>query len=205
MALSTYSEIKVAVADWLNRSDLLSHIPAFVALAEKRINRDVANLQLLGLERRATSTATGAYVGVPTGILSVKSVKLNTSPAQHLKYMPPDAINERFTDNGTNRPVAYTVIGDELKLAPAPDSSYEVEVIYCAKEAALSDTDTSNWFTANAPDLILYAALMEAEPFLKNDERLATWAQMYKSGLKSLEDSNNALRYPSSGLQTMPA
>ena len=43
MALTTYTELKAAIADWLNRSDLTSQIPDFITLAEAEMawtNRD---------------------------------------------------------------------------------------------------------------------------------------------------------------------
>ena len=39
MALGTFTELKDAIADWLDRSDLTARIPDFIALAEARINR----------------------------------------------------------------------------------------------------------------------------------------------------------------------
>ena len=39
MAITTYAELKTAVGDWLNRSDLDSVIPNFISLAEAQFNR----------------------------------------------------------------------------------------------------------------------------------------------------------------------
>jgi len=43
----------------------------------------------------------------------------------------------------------------------------------------LDDDNQDNWLTKYAPDALLYAVLLEATPFLKNDERIATWQAMY--------------------------
>ena len=40
MAITTFSELKTAVANWLDRSDLTDRIPEFIALAEARHRRD---------------------------------------------------------------------------------------------------------------------------------------------------------------------
>ena len=58
--------------------------------------------------------------------------------------------------------------------------------------------NTSNLFLANCPDLILYGALAESEPYLMNDERLATWSALYDRGLASLRASDDDGEYPSS-------
>jgi len=197
MALTTYSELKTAVASWLNRSDLTAQIPDFISLAEVRINRDVAKMNLVGLEKRATASTTSGddYLATPSRMLSVKSLKLNTNPVRVLKYMTPDSLSRLYTGS-TGVPKAYTVIGDEIKFGPAPDGVYTVEINYCAKETPLSSSNSSNWFMANTPDLLLYGALVEAEPFLKNDERIQVWSGMYSTGLDSLDTMNKSIGFP---------
>ena len=39
MAISTYAELKSAVATWINRSDLTIQIPDFISLTEANMNR----------------------------------------------------------------------------------------------------------------------------------------------------------------------
>ena len=53
MALSTYSELKTSVADWLNRSDLTSAVPDFISLAEAQVERRLRTRQMIV---RATAT-----------------------------------------------------------------------------------------------------------------------------------------------------
>ena len=46
MALTTYTGLKASIADFLNRDDLTSVIPDFVALAEAQINRDIRHWKM---------------------------------------------------------------------------------------------------------------------------------------------------------------
>jgi len=69
-------------------------------------------------------------------------------------------------------------------------------MLYYHKPARLSSTVSSNLWLANTPDLLLYAALGEAEPFLMNDERINTWAAMYDRGLNSLTKSDDEGEFP---------
>jgi hypothetical protein len=70
---------------------------------------------------------------------------------------------------------------------PTPDTGYTGELTYYGKITALSDSNTSNWLLSYAPDLYLYGALLEASPYLKDDERLATWGQLYTNSLGDIE------------------
>lgn len=63
--------------------------------------------------------------------------------------------------------------------APTPDDTYPFEVVYYEQPPLLDETTQTNWLTDHAPRLLLYAVLLEATPFLKNDARIPTWQAMY--------------------------
>ena len=88
-------------------------------------------------------------------------------------------------------------MGSEFQFAPIPDSTYTLRMVYYAAPDYLSSTVSSNVFLANCPDLLLYASLGEAEPYLMNDARITTWATLYDRGLDSLTQSNDAGENPS--------
>ena len=46
-------------------------------------------------------------------------------------------------------------------------------------DALLDESVQTNWITEYAPQLLLYGTLVEATPFLKNDERIPVWQSMY--------------------------
>ena len=61
-----------------------------------------------------------------------------------------------------------------------------MEILYYEQPALLGDDLQSNWLTEYAPDVLLYAALLEATPFLKNDERVPMWTGMYDRAAQAL-------------------
>jgi hypothetical protein len=85
--------------------------------------------------------------------------------------------------------------GAEFVLAPIPDTNYTISMLYYAKPEAMSDSNPSNVFMANAPDCLLYGALIEAEPFLMNDARLAVWSSLFTNATQSLNDSDDASEF----------
>jgi hypothetical protein len=72
-------------------------------------------------------------------------------------------------------------------IAPTPDTDATLEVIYYEQPRFLGDDFQTNWITEYAPDVLLYASLLEATPFLKNDERLQTWQGMYDRAAQALD------------------
>jgi hypothetical protein len=71
-------------------------------------------------------------------------------------------------------------------IVPTPDATYTAEILYYELPVLLDDTQQTNWLTEYAPNLLLYGALLEATPFLKNDERITTWQSYYQSAANAL-------------------
>ena len=204
MALGTFTELKDAVADWLDRSDLTARIPDFITLAEARLNRD---LRIRPMEVRSTMITTSGqrYFNLPGGYLQMRNIQLNTNPIMPLEYITPEMLDRLYGSDTTGKPRAYTLIGDEIQLAPIPDSDYTVEMAFYEKFSPLGDgtggTVTSNWLTTNAPDVLLYGSLLEAEPFIKNDERIALWLNAYNGAIRKLQDADDRDRHSGSAMR----
>ena len=204
MALGTFTELKDAIADWLDRSDLTDRIPDFITLAEARLNRD---LRIRPMEVRSSmeTTAGQRYFNLPGGYLQMRNMQINSNPITPLEYITPEMLDRLYGSDTTGKPKAYTLIGDEIQLAPIPDSTYTLEMAFYEKFTALGDgtsgTVTSNWLTTNAPDVLLYGALLEAEPFIKNDERIALWLNAFNSAIRKVQDADAKDRHSGSAMR----
>jgi hypothetical protein len=194
MSFASYSELKTTIANYLARSDLTTQIPDFIRLAEIRLQRDLRTRQML-VVATASTTGNDSTVGLPTDFLEMRDIHINTTPATTITYLSPNAFyaGARTTDIG--KPVNYTVLGAEIQLAPIPDTTYTLQMLYYAKPTALSDSNSSNVFLANYPDALLYAALGEAEPYLMNDARLQTWAALYDRSITAISTSDQSSEY----------
>ena len=186
MALDTFAGLKTTIADYLNRDDLTAIIPTFITLAEAKLNRKLRVRQML---KRATASVDSQYFAYPADWLQAKEFQLNTNPIVRLEFVT-EAYGDELKSNNyvaPGKPGYYTIIGTQLEVIPTPDATYTGELTYYAKIPALSDSNTSNWLLAYAPDLYLYGALTEATPYLKDDDRLGTWGQLYANSLSDIE------------------
>ena len=183
MSITTYAELQSSIADWLLRDDLTSVIPTFISLAEAKFNRRIRDYRMV---KRATAQVDTAYFAIPSDWQENIRFQLNTSPITTLEYVTPDqAAEEKRLYNSSGRPAFFTMIGDQFQIVPAPDSTYDAELTYYAKIPVLSASNTSNWLLEKAPDIYLYAALMEAAPYLDDDARVQVWGGMLEQGLGS--------------------
>ena len=200
MAFSNYSALRTTIASYLGRTDLTTMIPTFITLAEARLQRELRTRQLLK-SATATMAANDATVGLPADFLEMRDLYIQGNPRMPVTYLTPSAFTRDARADESGSPHYYTVIGSELLFAPIPDGQYVLEMLYYYKPVVLSDSNVSNAFLANYPDLLLYGSLAQAEPYLMNDARLATWASLYADTLNLIETSDEGSEYNGVPLQ----
>ncbi len=194
MSFTSYSDLQTTIAGYLARSDLTTQIPDFIRLAETRLRRDLRIRQML--KSVTTSTvAADSTVELPSDFLEVRDLVIDGSPPQPLNYASPSAFTRNTRTWESGKPLDYTVLANDFQLAPIPDAVYTVKMLYFAAPTFLSDSNTSNVFLANTPDVLLYGSLLEAEPYLMNDARINTWGTMFDRALASITRSDEQGQY----------
>lgn len=198
-AFTTYSDLQATIASYLARTDLTAMIPTFIQLAETRLRRELRLRTMLNVAT-TNNTANDSTIEMPADFLEMRDLHINTNPITVLKYNTPSVFYRNSFSTISGKPVQYTVLANDFQLAPIPDTVYEFQMLYYAAPAYLSNTNTSNVFLQTCPDLLLYASLGEAEPYLMNDDRLNTWASLYQRGVDAITISDNQGEYAGSPL-----
>lgn len=178
MAITTFSELKTAAANWLNRADLTSRIPEFIAMAEARMNRD-RRLRVIDSIARDTLSVSSQFTSLPSDFGQMINCEYQGDPVQPLTYATPQQMDSLRNAGFTGNPMHYSVLGNELEVVPVQSSAVTLGLVYFKRIVALSDSATSNWLLAAAPDIYLYATLSESAPFLHEDERVQVWESIY--------------------------
>jgi len=199
MAISTFTELKTAVDNWLARTDLAGRAPEFIALAEARMNREI---ETRSQETRITSTLTAGdeYVSLPNDVRRIRHVRLNTSPITNLSFMTPLAIDRAHSATGQAKPLNYSVIGTEIYFRPIPDDAYTAEIAYVASIEPLSDSVATNNILLRHPDIYLHGAVAEAFGFLMDPQRRAQHDALVLQGLKDIQDDEDRARFAGGAL-----
>lgn len=187
----TFTTLKQDVQRYLERGDTLAsdpivfeQIPRLINLAERRIARElkiqgfinVVTAQLLADNPVVTKPdrwrdTVSMFIG--TGTNNDTRSALFTRSYDYLRSYWPDATQ-------TGEPLFYSDYDyNHWLVAPTPDADYPIEILYYQLPPLLTEEAQTNWLTENAPEILLYATLLEATPFLKNDERIPVWQNMY--------------------------
>ena len=202
MAISNYSELQTAVANWLDRDDLTARIPEFIALAEARFNR-VLRLRSMEAKYTANTVASQRNLALPTGYIQMRNFQVNTNPLTTLSYVTPEIYDRLWGGSTSGTPKFYTILANEVSLGPIPASVQEGEMLFYKKFDNLSGSVATNWLITNAPDIYLYGSMLEAEPFIMNDERVPLWAAALERGVGDLQEQDNKDRHSGSALRVM--
>jgi len=204
--ISDYASLQTAVTEYLAREQdttLIARIPTFIQLAEAKFNRQLFVRQM---ETRSTTTVdTGStepeFISLPSDFQSMRRIRLSgVAGKPTLEFKSPAGLDEyRFSiDNIVEQPLFFTIFGDEIELAPTPNDDFVIEMVYRRNVPPLATNDT-NWLLTMAPDLYLYAALLESAPYIKEDGRIQTWALGFSSALNDLNQLSKVATIYNSG------
>jgi len=208
MAISNYINLQTSIADFLNRDDLTDVIPTFIDMAEGQINRDVRHWKM---ETVAMQSVIDDFVRLPTDWLETKNVQyypdINDSTKFHpLEYLSQNALDERKmnSENMIGEPQYYTFsvnLGTaQYILFPQPKarSDHKIVLSYLQK----LNLSSTNWLLTDYPDVYLYGSLIHAAIYLKDDERLALFSQMYGAAVQRVNAASQDAEYKHDRLRT---
>ena len=190
----TYDSLTYYVLQYLERSDqaTINAIPTFITLAEFEIAQEIKTLGQLQLVQSTMST-NNPNLAKPARWRKTVSINYtdssgNKNPVLLRKYEY--LINYSQSNSTTGPPLYYSDTSwDWWYLAPTPDQAYTFEVLYYERIQPLSSSNQTNWLTQNAPTAMLYGTLLQAMPFLKDDQR-QIFQQKYTEAIKSLKDED---------------
>lgn len=200
MSITTYSELKTSIANWLDRSDLTSVIPDFIMLAEKQMERTVRYHKMI---ERSSGALDSQYSAVPADWMETVRFSITDGNTSKIDQTSVSDLMDKRADglNKTGKPKFYAHVGETFELYPTPDQTYNIELVYYQSIPALSDSNTSNWLLTIAPDAYLYGALMQAAPYLGEDERVQVWNGLYVSAVSAINAVNERTRLSGTSLR----
>jgi len=198
MAITNYSELQSAAANWLNRADLTARIAEFIMLAEARLNRDLI-LRTMESNESVVTVIGSRFIALPAGFSEPLALFIErTSGREPLTFVS----NRMETVTSAGEPLYWSIDGSNIALDKPADAVYSL-TFKMLKTFALSDANPTNWLLTNYPDLYLAATLAEGFGYLMDDEALK-WVGRYQQTLAEVNQSEARSR-SLAALRTEPA
>lgn len=199
MALTTYTELKAAIATQLSRSDLTSYIVDAITLVEAKVNRV---LQDPNQHLKTTVSTSSEYNNLPTANMLITRLQLNTSTPHPLDLYSPGYA--AYLTDTTGEPYYYTLENNQIRLIPAPDTTYTVEIGYFRTVPVLSGSNATNWLLTSHPDIYLYGACFECCVMLRDVEGAQGYKMIYDNAVNDLERLGKKQRWAGNPMATRP-
>jgi len=191
MALTTYAELSAAVADWLERGDLTSRIPDFIALTESRLNREL-KIRTIETTAALTGVVGSRFIALPASFREPQN--LWRSPVdgrrEPLRFVTPELMQ---ADTTQGEPLQWGIDGTNIAFERPCDQAYTFALRYLGVLDLA--TTLTNLVLTEYPDLYLFGACCEAGPFLRDNDLLTIFDTRFKEALaqaKAKESSNKA-------------
>lgn len=190
-AVMTYDSLVSDIESYLERTDTatIQKIPTFIMLAEQVLATDLKFLGNL-VVNQSTMVANQPVIDKPARWRKTVSMNVTVNgerkPVFLRKY---EYLREYWPDpTQTDVPLFYCDYDyTHWLVAPTPDSAYNFEVLYYERLQPLDSSNQTNWFTIYAPQALLYGSLLQAMPFLKNDDRVPMWQAQYSQVVSTLQ------------------
>ena len=198
MGLSNYQDLKNKIENTLDRNDIDTHIVDFIEMVESGFNRDIRHWQM---EARANATLDTQYSSLPDDFLEPVRLQITTGNTSTLEMVGTFEISKlrMEANDATGTPTSFTLIDGSIEVFPTPDTNYDLQILYYKRVPHLQNALDSNWILANHPDAYIYGSLIHSAPFLMNDERIATWAALYKSAVTAINTESERSKTSGSG------
>jgi hypothetical protein len=186
----TYDNLITTVLQYLERSDAATteQIPTFITLCEFEIAQQI---KTLGQQQviQSTMTIANPVIAKPARWRKTTSINITVSGVIQPVFLRKYEYLRTYASSSTTQstPLYYADYDYEHWLvAPTPDLAYAFEVLYYERLQPLASDNQTNWLTQNAPNAMLYGTLLQAMPFLKNDQRVIFQAK-YKEAMDALK------------------
>lgn len=200
-AVMTYDSLvtdMLGYCERVNDAAFEAQIPRLLMLAENRVATDLKTEGVLSVVTGAF-TASSPTIAKPAFWRDTVSFQVTRADGTRFNVLP------RFYEycrqywpnpTLTDEPRFYADYNfDNFFICPTPPTALSFELCYHARLDPLDAAHQTNWMTVNAPQLLFYAAMLEAQTYLKNDEKIATWGNLYRDMLGGLgkEDAGRHL------------
>lgn len=192
MSVSTYTELKAAVADWLHSTAYTANIPDWIAAGESRLNT-VLNLTAMQAFSTLTADTTSRFLALPSRYISPISLYLLVSSTVRVKLTSRSAENMAAIANivAPTQPRYYN-IGAQIEFDCTPNLPYSLTFNYYKKLDIASDT--TNFLLTSNYKVYLYAALVEAWTYREDDAKIQRYEALLQAEIDRVSANDNSNR-----------
>lgn len=201
-----YAEITTLALSYADRqqdAEVSERMNDFLRMAESRINR-AFRVRKMSVRATLNLVEDQAYYGLPSDFAGLRDIEIydtsNINAKTTLKYLTPEKMNalnasQTSIPAGENGFIGYTIIADQIQIAPTQDSTRVMEIVYYQNLRPLTSTNNENWVSIYVPDAYINGLMTEISAFTKDKEASMLWDQRFIASLNEIESTDDSDRW----------
>jgi hypothetical protein len=189
----TFTTLKSAIEDYTQNTEtsFVSNLPTFIVQAEDRI---IKSVELPNFRKNVTGTFTASnqYLSTPSDYLYPYSLAVLDDDSNYSYLLNTDVsfMREAYPlVSTTGTPKHYAQFDDTTFIVgPTPNSNFTTELHYFYIPQSITESsDGTTWLGTNAPEVLLYASLLEAYTFMKGEpDLMINYEKRFQEALQRL-------------------
>ena len=191
--------IRTSLKQWSQRRNIPDDVlNDFIEIALSKANRA---LRIPPLEKALDVTIdANGYFTLPSDFLEVKELSVVRSEKRiPLERKSIDEIDFVF-DRSSEPPCFYGRFGDKMRIAPySGDGTETARLYYYFVFPPMPADSTENWFTQQAPDMLLYGAMAELSSYTRDPEGYQQWSQKFNEQIQLVQAMEDRAAWWSGG------
>lgn len=164
MPFSNLGDLKQAVQDFMDRTDITGNAADFVTLAEARLNRELSALEV-------DTTLTGV---VDSAFISLSGLGVETPLELFMSEYSREWPLLKLSDGDfplvspSGKPSIWSYVNDQIMFDRPLSAAYSFRLHHTVRFSLADDADT-NWLLQNHPDVYLSAVITWGATFVADD------------------------------------
>lgn len=193
----TYQEFKDFLTTFLWKDGdtvLINNLDNLIKMGEATLSRELRHFEM---DTTVVLSVSAVPVSLPADFRSLRAISFyqspNTRKGDELLYKEPGDWALTMDSSGASNYQPFYTIENKQIMITGPDT-YDapyptLHLTYKAKAPDFRAADTS-WLADDFLDLLVYTTLSHTAPFLREDERLATWVQLSQTAINSANEES---------------
>jgi hypothetical protein len=191
MTITSFSELKTAIAAWADVNDVDAYLDDVVSLATDTLNYGLADMPPLRTREMVAVvdlTPTDGACDLPTDYLQYRRVVEDTSIRRNLQYIAMTSVEQLYAARESGLSNAFTIVDDQLYMFPV--GTNDIELTYYQKIPHLTDAAPTNWLLTKHPGVYLHAGMYQLGVLRRDDDLTARSYSMVNGLVRGLSKSN---------------
>jgi hypothetical protein len=195
MAFSNYTELQAEIVALANRTgdtEFAALVPGFITQVEMALNNGTETTSALRTREMETSASISMTDGV--GSLPNNYLEFIRVVGANGDVLEPAASTWAFRAHRdiAGTPQDFVIEGLNIKTFPISTETITMQFYTVIPPLASNST---NWLLTKYPNIYLYGSLMFAELAQENDQRAATYSQVFQQSVGGLSNSDRRSKF----------